>query len=57
MPQAAQEGQGVILSRVIQNYPGCVPVSLAPGDSILAGLWTRLSPDLSKPNNSVMLFM
>lgn len=38
--QAAQGGQGLSLSKDIQNLLGQVPASPAPGDSDLTGSWT-----------------
>lgn len=56
LAQAAQGGCGVSLSGDIQNSPGLVPVSPAPGDTACQGGWTGCFPEVpSNPVDSMIL--
>lgn len=56
LAQAVQGGCGVSLSGDIQNPPGLVPVSPAPGDTACPGGWTGCFPEVpSNPVDSMIL--
>lgn len=53
---AAKNGCEVSFSGDIWNLPGCDPVQPDLGEPAWAGIWTRLSSEVtSKPNHSVIL--